>query len=547
MALSGWTGGRRGGRQDDARRRGGRRAAGGNAEREPTKPSALSQVLAGLTVSLAMLPESLAFTFVAGVAPQVGVMTAAMMAGICALLGAQPGVISGAAGATAVVIAPLVAAHGVEYLFACVALTGLIQLGAGAARLGKYIRLVPQPVMMGFVNGLALVIGCAQLKQFQVASGAWLTGAPLCTMTALVAATMALIYAVPRFVTKAVPAPLVAIVTVSAAVKAFAVETRTLGDLASIAGGLPSLPLPQVPASFETLAIVAPFAVSVAAVGLIETLLTQQLVDQLTDKRTETHTECIAQGVANIATGMCGGMGGCAMIGQSVINVNAGGRGRLSGLSCSLALFGFVLYGSALIEAIPLAALVGTMWMLVLDIWDKSTFKRIGRVPKTDIVVVAVVTAVTVLTNLAIAVGCGVAISCISFSWKSAQRIFVVRRVEPAAYNGNPAAVYLFTGPLFFASVTRFGEFADARAEDEGIVVLDFQDSRVWDQSALEAINDAVSRFQAMGKEVHLRHLSADCRRLLARAGDLVEVNVLEDPDYGVAVNYDAATLRAGP
>lgn len=500
--------------------------------------SVVTNVLAGLTVSLAMIPESLAFTFVAGVAPQVGLAAAATMAGVCALLGAQPGVISGAAGATAVVIAPLVASHGVEYLFACIALTGVVQMIAGQLRLGKFIRLVPQPVMMGFVNGLALVIGSAQLQAFKgIGSEA------LFPMIGLVALTMALIYAVPRYVTKKLPAPLVAIVAVTTFVRTAAIDTKTIGDIASVAGTLPTLHFPQVPLSFDMLATIAPYAVSVAAVGLIETLLTQQLVDSITERRTETHTECIAQGVANVATGFLGGMGGCAMIGQSMINVNAGGRTRVSGLTCAACLLGFIVIGSALIEAVPLAALVGTMWMLVLDIWDKSTFTRIGKVPKTDIVVVATVTAVTVATNLAVAVFCGVIIASLSYSWKSAQRIFVQRQVEEKAYNGNSAAVYVFTGPLFFGSTTLFGELVDPRSEEESVVVLDFLDSRIWDGSGLEAINEVVAKLETCGKEVHIRHLSPDCRGLLDRAGDLVEVNVLEDPEYGVAVDYDRSIL----
>ena len=341
-----------------------------------------TQVLAGLTVSLAMVPEALAFTFVAGVPPLVGLHAACVMCAVAALLGAQPGVISGAAGATAGVLAPLVASHGLEYLFAAVVLAGVLQVAAGVARFGKFIRLVPQPVMLGFVNGLAIVIGTAQLAQFKTATGAWLSGTPLYTMLGLTAATMVIIRLWPR-VTKAIPAPLTAIALVTAATQALGIESaRTVGDLASLAGGLPALHLPQVPLSLETLALLLPFSASVAAVGLIETLLTQQLVDEMTERKTETHVECVSQGVAQVATGFTGGMGGCAMIGQSLINVQSGGRTRLSGLSCAAALALWCTGGADIIAKIPLAALVGTMLCLVVDIFDFTSFRRITRIPK---------------------------------------------------------------------------------------------------------------------------------------------------------------------
>jgi len=483
-----------------------------------------------------MVPEALAFTFVAGVPPLVGLHAAATMALITALFGAQPGVISGAAGATAVVFAPLVAKHGIEYLFAGVVLAGVLQIVAGVCRLGKFIRLVPQPAMLGFVNGLALVIGLAQFEQF-----AGLSGEPLMIMCGLTALTVAIIKALPKL-TQAVPAPLAAILTVTGLTQVLGLSTRTVGDLASIAGSLPAFHLPQVPLSLETLSIVSPFAASVAAVGIIETLLTQSLVDDITSRRTETHVEVLAQGLANIVTGFFAGMGGCAMIGQSIINVSAGGRTRVAGVTCALFLLLYVVAGSELIARIPLAALCGTMFALVFDIFDWTSFKRLRQVPKTDAVVLVSVTAITVFTNLAAAVFSGVIICCVSFAWKAAQRISFTRSVEPNAYGGSTAAVYRIRGPLFFGSVTSFRDALDAKSEPELEVVLDFADSRVWDTSALEAIDACSEKFSAEGKRLHLRHLSPDCRELLRKAGDLVEIDVM-DPKYALGVDYPRSIL----
>lgn len=510
----------------------------------------ISQVLAGLTTTLSMIPESLAFTFVAGVPPVVGLHAAATMAFFTAIFGSQHGVISGAAGATAVVLAPLCAKFGIEYLFAAVVLSGLIQLCFGFLRFGKFIRLVPQPVMMGFVNGLAIVIGMSQLEQFKVLTAAghhaWMSGPQLYTMCGLTALTMAIIKFWPKKMklVSLIPPPLAAILSLTASVNFLGISTRTVGDMASIAGSLPALHLPSVPLNFATLSAIFPTALAVALVGLIETLLTQQLVDEITEKRSETHVECIAQGVGNVATGFLGGMGGCAMIGQSMINVNSGGRHRLSGLSCSFFLAMSVIAGSAVIEKIPLAALVGTMWMLVIDIFDKSTFKRLSKVPKTDSFVVAIVTGITVVTNLAVAVIAGVIVSSLNFAWKSAQRITSMREVEPNAAYGKPAAVFKLQGPLFFGSVTQFREiFSAPKKEKEEVVVLDFMDSHVWDSSALEAISSVVQNYQSADKEIHIRHLSKDCQKLLTQAGDLYDVNVIEvdtdDPEYGIAANYD--------
>ena len=527
-----------------------RAAAVETVETDEGKANVVVNVLAGLTTTLSMIPESLAFTFVAGVPPVVGLHAAATMAFFTAIFGSQHGVISGAAGATAVVLAPLCAKYGIEYLFGAVVLSGIIQLAFGALRFGKFIRLVPQPVMMGFVNGLAIVIGTSQLEQFRVVTSAghhvWMSGMPLYVMCALTALTMLIIKLWPKkmkLVSK-FPAPLAAILSVTCAVNLFGIQTRTVGDMASIAGSLPMLHIPNLPIAFSTLSIIFPTALSVAAVGLIETLLTQQLVDQITESRSETHVECLAQGVGNVATGLLGGMGGCAMIGQSMINVNSGGRSRISGLSCSFFLAMSVIAGSSLIEKIPLAALVGTMWMLVIDIFDKSTFKRVFKVPKSDSIVVALVTGITVVTNLAIAVLCGVIVSSLNFAWKSAKRISAFREVEDEVLYNRPAAIWKLQGPLFFGSVTQFREMFNPKREKEEVVVLDFLESRVWDSSALEVISEVVDAYQVANKEIHLRHLSPDCAKLLSRAGDLYDMNVievdeLEDPRYGVSVDYD--------
>lgn len=501
----------------------------------------MSQVLAGITVSLAMVPESLSFTFVAGVSPIVGLHAAGLMGLTCAIFNAQPGVISGAAGATAVVIAPLVASRGVEYLFACCLLCGGIQVLAGAMRLGKFIRLVPQPVMLGFVNGLAIVIGKSQVEHFH-----GLSGSALAVTVGLTAVTMALIKLIPKYLTKKIPSPLMAIASLTALTQTFSsqMNVKTIGDISSVAGSLPQFSIPSVPMSLETLLVIAPYAVSVAAVGLIETLLTQQLVDDIVENRTATHTECIAQGLGNIANGFFSGMGGCAMIGQSMINVNSGGRTRVSGVVCALAIFSYVLFGSSLIEKIPLAALAGTMLCLVLDIFDFTSFKRIARIPKTDAAVLVGVTAVTVVTNLAVAVFAGVILSALGFAWKSSQRIDAVR-VLGTANDGSEEAIYFLYGPLFFGSVQSFFEKINVRRESAKNVVLDFAHSKVWDSSGLVAIDDLTEKFRRENVRVTLRHLSPDCTKLLRKAADLMEVSVDDDPVYAVATDYMPEVLPA--
>ncbi|MDI3336814.1 SulP family inorganic anion transporter [Defluviimonas aestuarii] len=505
----------------------------------PHSASALrTELLSGLTVALALVPEAVAFAFVAGVHPLVGLYAAFLVGLITALIGGRPGMISGATGALAVVMVSLVADHGVEYLFAAVVLMGLIQIAAGLLKLGKFIRLVPHPVMLGFVNGLAIVIGLAQLEQFRLPDGAgghvWMTGWPLVTMLALVAATMAIIWVMPRL-TRAIPAPLAGIGIVAALVIGFGIEVPRVGDLASIKGGLPAFHLPTVPFSMETLKIILPYSVILAAIGLIESLLTLNLVGEITGKRGGASQECVAQGIANTVTGFFGGMGGCAMIGQSMINVTSGGRTRVAAVAAALFLLSFILFASPLIEQIPLAALVGVMFMVVIGTFAWQSFRVLRKVPRVDAVVIVLVTAITVATDLATAVVAGVIVSALAYAWQNAKRIHATTAEE------DGAKVYRIEGPLFFGSTDGFSEIF-APETDPDRVIVDFDGSRVADQSALAAIEALAARYEAQGKTLVLRHLSRDCHALLNRAGQLM-VDSEDDPDYGIAVDYD---VKAG-
>ena len=493
-----------------------------------------ADILSGLTVALALVPEAVAFAFVAGVHPLTGLYAAFMVGLITAAIGGRPGMISGATGALAVVMVSLVAQHGVEYLFATVVLMGVIQVTAGLLRLGKYIRLVPYPVMLGFVNGLAIVIFLAQLKQFQVEGPdgmtSWISGDRLYLMLGLVALAMAIIHYLPRL-TRLIPAPLVAIATVTALVLGLDLDTRSVGDMASIAGSLPEFHIPVVPFTLETLTIILPYAVILAAIGLIESLLTMTVIDEITDTRGRGNRECVGQGVANVATGFFGGMGGCAMIGQSIINVNSGGRGRASGIAAALFLLGFILFGAPAIEMIPIAALVGVMFMVVLGTFEWSSIRILHKIPRADAFVLVLVSAVTVFTDLAIAVVVGVIVSALVYAWSNATRMTV--DVSTNRINGK---VYHVHGPLFFGSVLSFRDLFDPKNDPDDVVV-DFKNSRVADHSGLEAIDALAERYAAVGKRLHLKHLSAECHGLLQRAGDLVEVNVIEDPRYRVATD----------
>ena len=491
-----------------------------------------NDVLSGFTVALALVPEAVAFAFVAGVDPLVGLYAAFIVGLITSVFGGRPGMISGATGAMAVVLVSLVAIYGVQYLFATVVLTGLLQILAGIFKLGKFIRLVPHPVMLGFVNGLAIVIFLAQLGQFKEPNAAgeleWMVGTPLYTMAGLIILTMAIIHFFPKL-TKAVPSTLVAIVAVSFLVLVTNLDTRLVGDIASIAGGLPTFSIPEVPFNFETLRIIFPFALVLAAIGLIESLLTLTLIDELTGTRGRGNKECIAQGAANTVTGFFGGMGGCAMIGQSMINVNSGGRGRASGITAALALLGFILFASGLIEQIPLAALVGVMFIVVIGTFEWSSFRILGKVPKADAFVIILVSGVTVISDLAIAVVVGVIVSALVFAWEHAKHIIIARSTDQNGYT-----IYEVTGPIFFGSVSNFLEQFDIE-NDSNDVTIEFKRSRVADHSAIEAIDTLAERYLAKGKVLHLKHLNQECRTLLKKAGDLVEVNVIEDPEYHIA------------
>ncbi len=504
------------------------------------------EVLAGLTVALALVPEAVAFAFVAGVHPLVGLYAAFIVGLITALIGGRPGMISGATGALAVVIVALVSTHGVEYLFATVVLMGILQILAGVFHLGKFIRLVPHPVMLGFVNGLAVVIFLAQLHQFQVPAteGAhggemvYLSGMPLIIMLALVILTMVIIWGMPK-ITKIIPAPLAGIGIVAAIVIIFGIDVPRVGDLASIKGGLPIFHIPQVPLNFETLKIILPYALILAAIGLIESLLTLNLVGEITGKRGGASKECVAQGVANSVTGFFGGMGGCAMIGQSMINVKSGGRTRLSGISAALFLLLFILVASSLIEQIPLAALVGVMFMVVIGTFAWQSLLLFPKIPLTDSAVIVLVTIVTVFYNLAFAVIVGVIVSALAYAWSNAKRIQAKILVNKAGEK-----IYAIEGPLFFGSVEGFSELFDP-ANDPETVIVDFMDSRVADQSALQAIEALASKYQALGKNLQLRHLTPDCHKLLKKAGQLI-IDSDDDPDYEVAVDYSIKTGSLG-
>jgi SulP family sulfate permease len=503
------------------------------------------EILSGLTVALALVPEAVAFAFVAGVHPLVGLYAAFIVGLITALIGGRPGMISGATGALAVVMVSLVAQHGVEYLFAAVVLMGAIQIAAGVFRLGKFIRLVPHPVMLGFVNGLAIVIFLAQLGQFQVpgtaehaghgmANGQWLTGLPLTIMLALVALTMLVIWALPR-VTNVIPAPLAGIAITAAIVIGFGLDVPRVGDMASIEGGFPTLHIPMVPLTLETLWIILPYAFILAAIGLIESLLTLNLVGEITGERGGASQECVAQGVANTVTGFFGGMGGCAMIGQSMINVKSGGRTRIAGIAAALFLLSFILFAAPLIEQIPLAALVGVMFMVVIGTFAWNSLKILTKVPLTDAIVIVLVTVVTVLTDLATAVVVGVIVSALAYAWQNATRIHAKTYETPEG-----AKVYQVQGPLFFGSAEGFTELFSP-GTDPRRVIVDFADSRVADQSALQAIERVAGRYEEAGKTIELRHLSRDCHRLLTKAGHLM-VDSDDDPDYEIATDYSVRT-----
>jgi SulP family sulfate permease len=499
--------------------------------------NAKNDILSGLTVALALVPEAVAFALLAGLNPLVGLYAAFTIGIVTSILGGRPGMISGATGAIAVVIGTLVALHGVEYLFAAVVLTGIIQIVFGLLRMGKFIRLVPHPVFLGFVNGLAIVIFLSQVKQFKVGDE-WITGTPLALMLVIVAITMMIIHFLPKL-TRAVPSTLVAIVIGTLAVLFLGLDTRTVGDIAPIGGIFPPFHLPDVPLSIEMLKIVFPYAIVMALVGLIESLLTLNLIDDLTETTGQPNRECIGQGVANTVTGFFGGMGGCAMVGQSLINIKSGGRGRLSGIVASLVLLFFILYLAKYIEMIPVAVLIGVMMMVVIGTFEWGSFRLFGKVPLPDIIVGISVAVITVLTdNLALAVIAGVIMSALSYAWESAGKIHSMEENE-----SDGKKTYRIHGALFFASINTFHLIFNPK-EDPKNVYIDFEDSRVIDHSAIQAIDKLAERYQKEGKTLHLMHLSEECRLLLKTARNLVEVNVLEDPQYHVAIDKAKARME---
>lgn len=490
-----------------------------------------TEVLSGLTVALALVPEAVAFALIAGLSPLTGLYAAFVMGLVTSILGGRPGMISGATGAIAVVLVSLAQSHGVEYIFAAVILAGLIQLGAGFLKLGKLIRLVPHPVIFGFVNGLAIIIFMSQLDQFKDASGNWLNGNSLYVLLGLVLLTMLIIWGLPK-ITKAFPASLAAIMVVFGIVYFVDIDTKTVGDIASIQGGFPPFHIPKIPFNLDTLMLILPYSAIVAGVGLIESLLTLNIIDEITETRGRGNKEAVAQGAANILSGFFSGMGGCAMIGQSLINVSNGARARLSGIVASLMLLVFVMFGSGLIEKVPMAALTGLMIMVAIGTFEWASLKTFTKFPKSDIFVMIMVTLVTVfLHNLALAVIIGVVIAALVFAWDNAKRIRARKSIDE-----NGVKHYEIYGPLFFGSVTAFNEKFDV-INDPKEIIIDFEESRVVDMSAIEALNKITERYHKVGKKVHLKHLSADCRQLIKNAEQIIDVNVIEDPTYKVVTD----------
>lgn len=490
-----------------------------------------TEVLSGLTVALALIPEAVAFALIAGLSPLTGLYAAFVMGLVTSILGGRPGMISGATGAIAVVIVTLAATQGVEYVFAAVILSGLLQVIFGSLKLGKFIRLVPHPVIFGFVNGLAIIIFMSQLDQFKGADGNWLSGSTLFVFLGLVLLAMVIIWGLPKL-TKVVPASLTSILVVFGVVAALGLDTKTVGDLASIKGGFPPFHIPSVPFAWETMEIIFPYALIMAGVGLIESLLTLNIVDEITETRGRSNKEAVAQGLANVASGFFSGMGGCAMIGQSLINISSGARARLSGIVASVMLLVFIMFGSSLIEQVPMAALTGLMIMVSIGTFEWASLRTITKMPKKDIFLMFLVTGITaVLHNLALAVLIGVILAALFFAWDNAKRIRARKYVDEKGVKH-----YELFGPLFFGSVTAFGEKFDVHNDPEA-VIIDFAESRVVDMSAIEALNKITERYDKVGKKVHLRHLSPDCRKLLAKADEIIEVNILEDPTYKVAID----------
>ena len=493
-----------------------------------------TEILAGLTVAMTMIPESLSFAILAGFPPLVGLYASFIMGLITAVLGGRPGLISGGAGATTVVLIALMVSHGLEYVFGAVIIAGIIQIIVGLFKLGKFIRLVPQPVMFGFVNGLAIIIFMSQLEQFKVRVGdnvEWITGTPFLIMAGLVALTIAIIVILPK-ITKAIPSSLVAIIVVFAIVYFFGIDTKQVVDIASVSGTLPPFHIPDIPFTYEAFKTILPYGLIMAAVGLTEGLLTLNLVDEITGTKGQSNRECVAQGTANIANGFFFGMGGCPMIAQTLVNLSSGSRARLSGIIAAITILTIILVGAPVIELLPMAALVGVMIMVAFGTFEWASFRVFTKMPKHDIFVMLLVTLITVfLHNLALAVLIGVIISALVFAWDNAKRIRARKHIDE-----NGVKHYEIYGPLFFGSTTTFMTKFDAVKDPEEIIV-DFTESRIVDMSAIETLNKLTELYAKHNKKVHLKHLSGDCRKLLSNAEAVIDVNIIEDPTYRVVTD----------
>lgn len=491
-----------------------------------------NELLAGFTVAMTMIPESLSFAILAGLSPLTGLYAAFMMGLVTAVFGGRPGMVSGGAGATIVVLIALIKTHGVEYLFATVVLAGIFQMLVGIFKWGKFVRLIPQPVMYGFLNGLAVIIFMAQVEQFKIVNesgiSSWLNGTALYIMLGLTLLTIAIVYFFPK-ITKVVPASLVAIIVVFGIVTGFGIHTKTVADIASISGSLPSFHIPDLPFSIETLQIIFPYALVMAGVGLIESLLTLSMVDEITNTKGNANRESVAQGFANMTNGFFGGMGGCAMVAQTLVNLNAGSRTRLSGIIASVTILIIILVGAPFIEKIPMAALVGVMMVVAISTFQWVSIRIVNKMPKSDIFVGITVALITIiLHNLALAVLVGVIISALVFAWDNARRIRARKYTDE-----NGIKYYQIFGPLFFGSVTTFIDKFDP-ANDPDQVVIDFRESRIMDMSAIDALDKLSKKYAEQQKTLHLKHLSEDCRKMLKNAEAVIEVNVQDDPTYKV-------------
>ena len=489
-----------------------------------------NEILAGLTVAMTMIPESLSFAILAGLSPLTGLYAAFLMGLVTSILGGRPGMVSGGAGATVVVLIALAAGHGVQYLFAAVVLAGIMQLLVGLFKLGKFVRLIPQPVMYGFLNGLAIIIFMAQVQQFRLPTdmSAWMTGTALYTMLGLTALTILIVVGFPK-ITKKIPASLIAILAVFALVSIFGIDTKKVADIASVSGSFPAFHIPDISWTLDTLTLIFPYSLVMAGVGLIESLLTLNMVDEITNTKGRSNREAMAQGVANMVNGFFGGMGGCAMVAQTLVNLDAGARTRISSFVGAIAILIIILVGAPFIEQIPMAALVGVMMMVAVGTFQWVSLRIINKFPRSDIFVGMLVAAITVvLHNLALAVLAGVVVSALVFAWDNAKRIRARKYVDE-----DGAKHYEIYGPLFFGSTTAFLDKFDV-LNDPKYIIIDFKESRVVDMSAIDALSKITERYAKQGKSVQLRHLSPDCRSLLKNAQGVVQIDIAEDPTYKV-------------